>query len=215
VASKTRWLSFWERHGPNMQAPEVDFAKFFIVACFPEGKFTGVSEVSAAADGRAVTLTVVLGEKEASPEAYKAQYAIVVLPRTTRPIVVRTRVAECGAINPKRDKQMAELTTTCATPDNCHATCRKDVAACFDCGKGKRSSCDALCGACASSRGVCHKCGLAPEPCRKPGRCHDTCIMSAKSCGECAATINGCDTLCEKCSGKTRCPQCGRPAEKK
>lgn len=215
IPSLTRWDEFWERHnGKKEEVPAVDFEKHLVVACFPEGKFTGVAKVSAETDGKFVTLTILLAEKEASAESFKSQHAIVVLPRTARPIKVRTRVAECGALNEKRDQVIAELATACAKPGACHAKCLKDDEACLDCRKGSRSCCDALCGGCAVKRGVCRKCGLAPAPCPKPGGCHEVCNMSAKSCGECAETVNGCDALCEKCAGKTRCRLCGRPAGK-
>ncbi|GEM_PF-6843096 len=157
VTHRDALVTLWRSREGREEIPKVDFRKHFLVAIFPEGKWTG-ARAGATTNGKAVLVTLVLDEDLAPPICYNPLAVFILFPRTTLPIRVKTRVSECGGINKGRDADLGELKTVCPYPNECHFFCILKVGRCGGCAKEIPFDCHRFCIACAG-KALCPLCG--------------------------------------------------------
>ncbi len=155
ICGSAAWKSFWARHaGEGSEVPPVDFTTHAVLAVFPEGRFHSILS-SASSDGKRVTVTTVVGMKEATE--YVPHHSILVIPRTPLPLRVVVRQNTCIGIDESRDRSYV-VPTSCQGLDRCN---KGGGGFCAECGK-KSLDADALCAECSKAAGRCRRCGLPP-----------------------------------------------------
>jgi hypothetical protein len=111
VTDAADWAKLWERHtGRKERAPEVDFARHMVVACFlGERTFEEAGLYKVKKTKEEVVFGVLLEEKDCCDFSKHALYYMGVVPRSDLKLTVIARVKQELDVDPKKDEILKEL----------------------------------------------------------------------------------------------------------
>ncbi len=111
VTDTEAWHKLWQRHtGKKERAPEVDFDKSMVVACFlGPVTYDHVTLHAVRKTKEEILFGMLIEEDDCCDFSTRPQYYMAVVPRSTLKLAIFTRVKEDLDIDPRKDKLVKEI----------------------------------------------------------------------------------------------------------
>ncbi len=111
VMDQDAWTKLWERHaGKKERAPEVNFEKFMVVACFlGPVTYDHVGFYAAKKTKEEIVFGLLVDEEDCCDFSAQPQYYMAVIPRSKMKLTIISRVKQELDVDVKKDKLLKEI----------------------------------------------------------------------------------------------------------